>query len=524
MDDTSPPPTRTPWFLSWPVLAFLFCLPGVLWSLASPLFSAPDEPSHAVKAVALWHGQVGGDDSMRDDGYLTTIYEIPAVWAQASSFRQCFAFQPDITADCSPPFAGSESISGADSTAGHYPPSFYALVGWGGRASAGPTGLYLMRITNAIACGLLLTMGVRALFRIIEPRLALVGVLVAVTPMVSFLTGAVNPNGIEICAAIAVWCTLLAILRIGDGAAPIPRVLAVQFAVAAAVVATVRPLSPLFLGAIGLLALSSASMATLRHVLRDRSVQVAAAVVVVVAALATLSILSSDIFAAVPGRIGVGSTNPGLVIVGETDGYIAEMIGVFGWLDTRSPAYTLYAWLAATFGLLALGLTTGSRRAAGSLLAVVGATLLLPVAAQYPGATTQGLAWQGRYTLPIAVGIPILAVVVLGDRRRERSADPAAPATGRPATGRPSIGRLAIGVAVLATSASVAAFFWTLRRYTTGATGSLRITTGAWQPPAGSLTLVLAMAAVAVATVAVVIGARPTRAEPAPRSADHLAG
>ena len=64
MDATPPttPPTRHAWLGSWPVLVVLFTLPGVAWALASPLFSAPDEPSHAIKAVALWSGQLTGED------------------------------------------------------------------------------------------------------------------------------------------------------------------------------------------------------------------------------------------------------------------------------------------------------------------------------------------------------------------------------------------------------------------------------------------------------------------------------
>jgi hypothetical protein len=508
MDTTSPtpPPTpRTPWFLSWPVLAVLFCAPGILWALASPLFSAPDEPAHAVKAVALWHGQLDGEHTTTETGYVITTFEIPGVWAQASAFRDCFAFHADVTADCSPPFVGSASTTGATSepvdasapgmvspTTGQYPPLFYAVVGWGGRLSAGPVGVYLMRIASAIACGALLTVGARALMRIIDPRLAVAGVLVAATPMARYLAGTVNPNGLEIAASIAVWCTLLAILRWGDRHDdPLPRPLLVQFAVAASVMALIRPLSPAFLLAIGLLALVSVPVASVRRVLRDRHAVVAGAVVAVFSLVAIATVVTSGVLASVPGRVDVGTRNPALVIIGESNGYVTEMIGVFGWLDTQPPTFTVLAWLAATFGVVALGITLGSRRAAWSLLAVLAATFVVPIVAQYPSATAQGLPWQGRYTLPIAVGLPLLAIAVLGDREHESVV-------------RSITGRLTIGLAVLTELASVVAFFWALRRYTTGATGSLRIWSTAWQPPAGSIVLVVATAAVAAATVAVV--------------------
>ena len=500
MDATSPTPTVTApgtvapaaprrWVTSWPVLVALFWLPGILWSLASPIFSVPDEPSHAVKAIALWHGQLSGTDEVGPDGHLTTTFQLPDVWAQASPLRACYAFHPDIPADCAPPFAGSTSTTDVTTTAGHYPPLFYALVGWGGQVSDGPNGLYLMRLTSALVCALLLAAAVRALARTIDVRLALAGVLVAATPIVWFLAGSVNPNGVEIASAIAVWSSLLAIARWPrrhDGAPP--RQLLVTLVVAASVLALTRTLSPAFLAVIAVLVALSVPFATLRSLLRHRSVQVAGAVVVVVAALATIAIATSGALASTPGRIGVGDRNPALVILGETDGYLAEMIGVLGWLDTQPPALTQYVWLGLAFGLLALGILLGSRRSAATLLAVVAATVLLPVLVQYPSAVAQGLPWHGRYTLPVAVGIPLLAVVVLGVGALPSRLVP----------------RLTLGVVALTGVATVAAFVWTLRRYSTGAGGSLRFWSAPWQPPGGSALLAVGIGVFAVAAVAVV--------------------
>ena len=492
--DATPPPTptaREARLLSWPVLVVLFCLPGIAWALAGPLFSAPDEPSHAVKAVALWNGQLTGDDQVAPTGYLTTTFQLPSVWAQADVVRPCFAFNPEVTADCAPPFAGSESVTGVVSTAGNYPPLFYALVGWGGRLSSGPAGLHLMRIAGAVACGALLAAAVRALIRVIDPRLALAGVLVACTPMVFFLAGSVNPNALEITASIAVWATLLTILRWGDRhEGPVPRSLIVQLVVVGSVMALTRTLSPAFLGLVALLAAVSVPVASIRRVLRDRPVVVGGAVLIGVAAVAMLAVVLSGALSSTPGRIGVAGRNPTLVILGETDGYVAEMIGVFGWLDTRAPSFTLFAWPAVVSGLLVLALVLGSRRSAVGLLAVLGTTVLLPVVVQYPNAVEQGLPWQGRYTLPIAVGLPILSVVVLGlDRRFARLLAP----------------RVGVGSAVVTGVASVVAFGWALRRYATGATGSLRITEAAWQPPGGSVLLLALMTVFATAAVALTV-------------------
>ena len=38
----------------------VFALLGILWSLASPVFSVPDENAHATKAIAQVRGQIVG--------------------------------------------------------------------------------------------------------------------------------------------------------------------------------------------------------------------------------------------------------------------------------------------------------------------------------------------------------------------------------------------------------------------------------------------------------------------------------
>lgn len=498
-------PARS-WVRSWPVLIALFWLPGILWALASPLFSAPDEPSHVVKAVAVWHGQLSGSDETSATGHLTTTFQLPAIWAQARPYPHCFQFQPNIPADCAPPFAGSASITDVTTTAGHYPPAFYALVGWGGRLSEGPNGVYLMRLTSALACAVLLAAATRCLARLVGTRLALAGVLVAVTPIVAFLAGSVNPNGLEIAAAVAVWSALLAIARwprCHDGSPP--RELLVVLVVAGATLALTRTLSPAFLAAIAVLVALWVPTADLRALLRDRSVLVAGGAVIGIAALATVAIVASGALGSTPGRIGVDQHNPARVILGETDVYLTEMIGVFGWLDTRAPMLTLVIWLALVFGLVALAVAFGSRRSIVALTAVVAATLLIPVVIQYPSAVAQGLPWQGRYTLPVAVGIPLLAVAIVGTGALASRLAP----------------RLSVTVAVLTGLGSFAAFAWALRRYATGAGGSLRFWSSPWQPPGGIVVLLAGMALAAIAAVVLVVLAtdgEPIAAAAAPRA------
>ena len=94
-------------------------------------------------------------------------------------------------------------------------------------------------------------------------------------------------------------------------------------------------------------------------------------------------------------------------VVGETGNNLIEAIGVLGWLDTALPGATL-ALVAGAIGLLgAASLLAGSaamRWAAGLLLATIAASWIFEL---YQGNTT-GTYWQGRYSLPLLAGIPLL--------------------------------------------------------------------------------------------------------------------
>ena len=93
---------------------------------------------------------------------------------------------------------------------------------------------------------------------------------------------------------------------------------------------------------------------------------------------------------------------------------LRQMVGDFGWLDTRAPGVTFFIWVVAIGGVAALTLAIASSRFVWALLAATAATVVLPVIVEAAGAQEAGFIWQGRYTLPLAVGIPIIAGIGIG--------------------------------------------------------------------------------------------------------------
>jgi hypothetical protein len=121
---------------------------------------------------------------------------------------------------------------------------------------------------------------------------------------------------------------------------------------------------------------------------------------------------------------------------GLTDDRLRQMVGWFGWLDTPPPLAVHLAWAAALLVLLGLALRRAPARPVALVALLAVAVLAVPVILEARSISEVGYFWQGRYTLPLAVG-PATA------RRREQPR----PRAGRwgPARAPRSPGRLPPG-------------------------------------------------------------------------------
>ena len=95
--------------------------------------------------------------------------------------------------------------------------------------------------------------------------------------------------------------------------------------------------------------------------------------------------------------------------MGKTHLTVREMIGNFGWLDTPAPTYTIFVWLMGLGFVVVGGLLVAARRDLAVLVGLLIAAVVVPVLLEARSVSEKGLIWQGRYTLPLAVGVPILA-------------------------------------------------------------------------------------------------------------------
>jgi hypothetical protein len=93
-----------------------------------------------------------------------------------------------------------------------------------------------------------------------------------------------------------------------------------------------------------------------------------------------------------------------------------EMIGVFGWLDTHLPLMIPVLWVALVLAVWVTAVVVGNGRQRVALTLALAVTIVIPIVVEASKAAQNDFFWQGRYSLPLAAGIPVLSVFVLHDR------------------------------------------------------------------------------------------------------------
>jgi hypothetical protein len=94
--------------------------------------------------------------------------------------------------------------------------------------------------------------------------------------------------------------------------------------------------------------------------------------------------------------------------------YVDEMVGVFSWLDARMPEIGYLIWPVVGGGLVFWGYIFADRAGRWRLVALGAAAIGVPLSISIALANTFGFITQGRYLLPLLVGLPILATFLTG--------------------------------------------------------------------------------------------------------------
>jgi len=487
------------------VLAIGITLVG--WMLATPLVVAPDEPSHVVQATAIVRGQFDRPHVTTKIGELSYV-QVPA-WVRQVDVHSCVALHPALSSECPKPVARGRVTATMPTQFSNYPPFYFLWVGLPSLVTSGAPAVYVMRLFAVLANTALLGLGLALLLRYHPRRLPLAAALVAITPMVLFLASVLNTSGLEISAALAAWCGGLCIVARED----VPIRLAVWTSVAFVVFAWSRPISPVNVAVVvGVLAVL-AGRVRLRTMWAGTGTRVVAcAVAGAVAVAAVLLMIGGS-----PDLLGF-PTKPPLsfgaafhLVVTLDPSLLRQAIGNFGSLNDPVPSWVAAAWTAMVAVLCAVGLVRSPRcRLALPLLVL--AILAMPVIFEIPQINAVGAFWQGRYWLPLLVGIPLVAATGQARRAHTRPRVELAPRT---ATAVTAGGMVALGG--LVAGAQVAAFLFALHSYTTG----LGAPGARWTPPGGSglvIAIFVSGEVLLVATVSWLVTSRRDRSGDGPAS------
>jgi hypothetical protein len=499
---------------AWALMFVSAALLGFAFLVASPLMANPDEPAHTVKAASIYQGEwVGAETTVRQsnpeivNGTWATV-RVPRAYAQLGEIPACFAFHADVTGACSPPVSTDVSPATGTTYVGRYPPAYYLAIGWTTLVTSPWRAMWLMRALTVVACAALLATAAAALAeqqaaaaeRVRWPGAAWLGLGLAMTPTVMWLAASINPNAIEIAAAIATWVVMVGV---ADARVPLTTRALVRAAAVGAVFVLARPLAPGFLFVIvGLVWVAHGSRDRLRELARRRAARWCAGVLAVAVLLAgtwIVAVKANDAYMGYPSTLSRGE------VVQQTIENLPEqgrqMVGVFGWLDAPMPIAAVWLWGLLVAALVVAGLVRGSGRERLTTALVLAALVALPVVANLSAAQTVGTNWVGRYSLPLAVGLPVLAGVIVSRLQVPRG--------------------VAVGVTVVTVPLVLAiqglALATLLQRYVVGNQAGfwsfLGATTG-WQPPIGVHGAVaLGLLALALVAVAMTLALWPRRVD-----------
>jgi hypothetical protein len=441
---------RHPFFLRWALSAGLLFIIMMMWSIASPVPSGPDEEAQLIKAAAVAHGTLIGQPVKGTRSGGTVLVQVPRTISSARRKASC---DYDIykSAACTIQVVPSKTKVTISTYEGRYPPLYYFLTGLPTDFTARSGVLHLMRAMSALLVAVLLGMAFAAVTTWGRSSMLLLGLTLTVTPTVLYLGGVVNPSAMEVAGGILLWAAL-AVMVFHQPDDP-PAALVASAVVGAVALSASRPLST------GFLVLIVGSIALFRWqtclaLVRRRRVQVGGIVTLAAAFVSGLYVIFAQSYKVEEFSVG-HQTTLGYVteVIGRGGRSLRQVIGAFGSPNFSVPEPVLAVWLVGGFGIIAIALLLARRRDAlvlAGLVAFLG--FILPFVLVYSHIRTDGVVWQGRYSLPLIAGLPILSGLFIGDRY------PVALAALRRRIGLVVLPALCFGW--------VTSFYWVLRRYT----------------------------------------------------------
>lgn len=431
---------ESPWSV-WLSATAAFVIIGCTWAIATARYGGPDEPAHIIRAAAVADGDLVGKPVPRlEPGYRQVTVPAPL----ASGDPACYRHDETITAACAAPTNRTGTMDVATS-AGTAPPWYYAVVGLPVRLLSSGRSVMAYRMVAVLLCAAILGQAVARSRRFGGSA----WLFAALTPPAWFLIGVVGTSGVEIALVTLALVEAVARFHAGSAGASLTRV-----TVPLAACLLLRPAALIDIALVVLFVWPTLPRPFRPRYLAVHATPFAAVGLAVVAWNRWTGFVFDDRRTADADSLpsALGRSLRGIPTT------VHQALGALGWNEFFAPVAAQAVWVA-TLALAAYWVFEHSSDRWWHARWIA-AALLLPTVVELLLHRRIGEIWQGRYSIPFAIGGVLYAAGGVAPSRR-----------------------LLRNIVIAASCAEVFTLWHTLRRYMVGLDGSLTLRHPAWTPP-----------------------------------------
>jgi hypothetical protein len=303
------------------------------------------------------------------------------------------------------------------SAAASYNPVWYAVMGVVALPFSGDGAVYAMRLITCLASALLCAWAASLTTSWSRNRWPLLACIVASTPTLIYSTSVAAPNGIEYAAAMLTWSAALSLAQPSPRARSVLPLLIGSFGVCVA-----HSTGPMWLC---LILLTTILTRPVRHWWElARTHRGATGIAVLgIAAMSAASLLyvylAKTNAPEAPGRL-FDFDGPKVALQNVL--WPLQATAAFPLRDQQAPAAVYALWMVPLVALLVMATRHADRRTRGAALLLMSMTIVIPTVLTAATYSMLGPAWQGRYSLPLYVGLVLMAGWSLQGRSEPRTA------------------------------------------------------------------------------------------------------
>ena len=372
-----------------------------------PLFAGPDEHSNFVKSAAVARGEFVGANIAATPtmSYWATQVNIDPRFGTALGVPSCFIFASDKPA-CDVPI-GSMPVANtpAWTQMGRYPPIAFMVSGLGTIFGPRDLSAFASRTTIGLLCAFFVSIAICSLKK--RGRTS-IGILLALTPGVVFISAVASPSGTEICSAIALW-VLAPELFAGQS---LSRFDTFCIGLAGLFVMGSRPVGfVMYVLILGISAcLSWSHRREWRKIVQSRWLLASQFIGLIFSLWWFACIYSYQTSPKiVDGMPAIARNEQLMSVVIHLPNVIEQAFGNYGWLDSPTPTLAFYCGIGAILAVLGSRWRSTSKIVKVSVVGLFFVTVLLSflIDLQYYS-MLRGFGLQGRHIMPLLVGVPIL--------------------------------------------------------------------------------------------------------------------